>query len=85
MNPEQIKSLVADAIAHRTAPPEPMARAKYGLWIDTVNKKIGCGWTTTLRLQKWQHVVYTFTRHPDVGFTVKEWDDIAERFEPYFL
>lgn len=84
MNIEQIKQKIAEAIENRIDPPTPKARAKYHLWIDTNSKRIGCGWATILRLQKWQRIVYTFLRNPDDGFTPAEWEDMAERFSFYF-
>lgn len=82
---ETIKPLIREAIGRRIDPPTPRSRAKYHLYINTVNKRIGCGWATILRLQPYQKVVYTFTRDPERGFTASEWDEIAERFLPYFI
>jgi hypothetical protein len=84
MNIEQLKLKIADAIEHRTDPPVPKKKAKYHLWVDTFTHQIGCSWAPGLRLQNYQKVVYTFMRDVNAGFTSDEWEEMAQKFAPFF-
>ena len=85
LNPEKLKNMIAEAILHRTHPPEEKARAKYCFWINTETKQIGCNWAPVFHPVLGIEVVYTCMRDLDEGFSAEEWDEIAEKFMPYFL
>jgi hypothetical protein len=85
LNPEKLKNLIAEAIKHRTHPPQEKVRAKYCFWIDRKTKHIGVNWAPLFHPVLGMDVVYTIMRDLDEGFTAEEWDELAEKFMPYFL
>lgn len=85
MNIEQIKTLISDAIEHRSGPSYKTMRAKYFLWINLLDagKRVYCSWTTRYRPAEGQLIVHTVFRNLDEGFSIEEWTEVAKKFLKY--
>jgi hypothetical protein len=84
INIEQMKDMLANAIDDRVCAPVLKTRAKYHFWLDKNTLNIGCHWAGTYVPQDHIQIVATMMFHPEDGLTVNQWEELAQKFLPYF-